>query len=368
MEQKTPGSNKDSNPGGDTPCQSVLIARFSALGDVALTIPVVYSACKCYPHVRFVMATRESMASLFINKPVNLEIEGINIKEDLSGMAGYRRVMKRLKAKYGFDTFIDLQNDASTRAMRLWCLLHSIKTLRLNHMQRSKRALARRTNKILLPLPSTRHRYKEVFFKAGMPLEETFGGLYGPGAKAPQEAFAGIIDFGKASGEQWIGLAPFALSAEKEYPTEMMEEVIKMLIARPRTTIFVFGGPGREEEIARRWAQTYPGVVPLAGTKYGFPAELALISNLDVMLTMDSANMHLASIAGTPAISIWGATHHYCGFKGWRQSESDMIQLPLPCRPCSVSGDKPCFRHDRLCLTAIRPETIYNKIIEKLHK
>lgn len=84
------------------------------------------------------------------------------------------------------------------------------------------------------------------------------------------------------------------------------------------------------------------------------------------MVSMDSANMHLASIAATPTISVWGATHSYCGFSGWRQSDSDMIQLPMTCRPCSVFGDKPCRRGDYLCMTAIKPDVIYKKILEKI--
>ncbi|MDE6541614.1 MAG: glycosyl transferase family 1, partial [Muribaculaceae bacterium] len=76
---------------------------------------------------------------------------------------------------------------------------------------------------------------------------------------------------------------------------------------------------------------------------------------LDCMLTMDSGNMHLAAIAGTPTLSIWGATHPYCGFAAWRQSDADTIQLPVPCRPCSVFGNRPCRRRDLMCLDAIRP-------------
>ena len=79
---------------------------------------------------------------------------------------------------------------------------------------------------------------------------------------------------------------------------------------------------------------------------------------------MDSANMHLAAIAGAPVLSIWGATHPYCGFKGWRQTDADTVQLPLDCRPCSVFGNKPCHRGDHLCMTAINLELIYKKIFK----
>jgi len=113
-----------------------------------------------------------------------------------------------------------------------------------------------------------------------------------------------------------------------------MEVVVASLSEKnPDTEIFLFGGGGDEKKILDAWESKYPRVRNLAGKKYGFKAELALINHLDVMVSMDSANMHLASITATPTISIWGATHSYCGFRGWRQSDSDMIQLPMSLPP-----------------------------------
>jgi len=149
-----------------------------------------------------------------------------------------------------------------------------------------------------------------------------------------------------------------------------MEKVLALLQARadqePGLRIFLFGGGASEQRVLEDWAARFPAATSLAGKRYGFPAELALINHLDVMLTMDSANMHMAAIAGAPTVSIWGATHPYCGFKGWRQTDESTVQLPLSCRPCSVFGDKPCMRGDLLCLTAIRPENVYNKITQVL--
>lgn len=130
--------------------------------------------------------------------------------------------------------------------------------------------------------------------------------------------------------------------------------------------MFLFGGGGEEAEILNSWAEKYHGVTSLAGKRYGFAAELALMNHLDLMLSMDSSNMHLAAIAGTRTITVWGATHPYCGFMGWRQSDADCIQLPMSCRPCSVFGNKPCLRGDYLCLNAIRPAEIL-KVISGAH-
>ena len=90
------------------------------------------------------------------------------------------------------------------------------------------------------------------------------------------------------------------------------------------------------------------------------------MSKLDVMLSMDSANMHLASLVGTRVVSVWGATHPYCGFMGWAQKQADIVQNNnLTCRPCSVFGNKPCYRGDFACMNTITPNEIIKKLEEE---
>lgn len=345
---------------------SVLIARFSAFGDVAMTIPVVYSACRCYPDVRFVLVTRPAMTSMFVNAPRNLTVIGADINDRYAGAAGLYRLVDELHREYRFDAFVDLHDVLRTRVMGLVCRLKGIRVSRLNKGRSHKRALTRRRNKVMLPLTSQRSRYREAFFKAGLPLTERFDGLFGGRATADPALFAKITA-PKPSGRRWVGIAPFAAHTGKIYPPDMMMEVVNRLAAEPDTDIFLLGGGGKEAEITASWAAHHPNVHSLAGQRYGFAAELALFNHFDAMLTMDSANMHLASIAGTPVVSIWGATHPYCGFKGWRQSEADMIQLPMTCRPCSVFGNKPCHRGDYMCLTGIKPDVIVEKVLKKLN-
>ena len=142
----------------------------------------------------------------------------------------------------------------------------------------------------------------------------------------------------------------------------MMEKVVAYLTTDSRNRLFLFGSGADESKTLQQWADTYPRCINMAGTRYGFTIELALMSWFDVMVSMDSANMHLASIAGTKVVSIWGATHPYCGFSGWRQSDDTAVQLDMECRPCSVFGNKPCFRGDYPCLAGITPEAVIEKI------
>lgn len=340
--------------------RSVLIARFSALGDVAMTVPVIYSACACYPDVTFTFVTRSSMTSIFINPPANLNVVGVRL-DDYSGTGGIYRLFRELREKYRFDAFIDLHDVLRTKLLRLFCHMHRLPVATINKGRKGKQALTRRHNKVLLPLTSTRARYRQTFHRIGLPVDNRFEGLYGHGRLGDASLFSQITE-PKADGEAWIGIAPFAKHTGKIYPPSLMEQVVKRLSSLGYTKIFLFGAGSNEEETLALWAERYPDTVSLAGKSYGFPIELALVSHLDVMVTMDSANMHLASLVNTPVVSVWGATHPYCGFKGWRQKEDDIVQLPMTCRPCSVFGNKPCFRGDYHCLRGISPQVILEHV------
>lgn len=350
----------------NTKPRNVLICRFSALGDVAMSIPVVYSVCRANPDTRFVYITKPAQQSLFVNAPSNLVVKGVDVKNKYKGVMGLGRLLSELRKEYSIDALVDLHGVLRTRIIALLCLLHGIKLSVIRKGRLNKRALTRSRNKVMLPLLSSRARYREVFYRLGFNMEQNFNGLYGNG-KGDPALFAEITP-SKQEGEQWIGIAPFAQHKGKIYPPEMMEKVVAELSSRPATKVFLFGGGEKEREVLGNWAAKYPNVKSVAEKRYGFPVELSLLSHLDLMVSMDSANMHLASIVRVRVVSIWGATHPYCGFKGYQQKESDIIQLSMTCRPCSVFGNKPCLRGDYLCLTGITPQVIINKITSILNQ
>ena len=115
--------------------------------------------------------------------------------------------------------------------------------------------------------------------------------------------------------------------------------------------------PGAEELLERLSAS---GISMAIATD--LDEELALMGELDVMLSLDSANVHLASLAGIPVVSVWGQTHPYGGFAGWKQSADNCIGVDMPCRPCSVRGDKECRFGDFRCLERIDTAVVITRI------
>ena len=95
--------------------------------------------------------------------------------------------------------------------------------------------------------------------------------------------------------------------------------------------------------------------------------EIALMNYLDLMICVDSSNMHLAALTGTNLLSIWGGTHPYAGFGPYGYPKENVLQISreeLPCRPCSVYGKATCHLGDFACLTRITVEQVSQRAEE----
>jgi len=220
-----------------------------------------------------------------------------------------------------------------------------------------KKLLTRFPYKVLKPLKRTTERYADVFRQLGLTVNLDYQLV-----KQPQPMAGDITSITGVKDQPWIGITPFAQYKGKTYPIEKMEEVINILSTQP-VKVFLFGGSPLDQEICAGWEAKFANVTSVI-RKLNMQQELVLISQLNVMLSMDSAGMHLASLKGTPVVSIWGATHHYAGFLGYGQSEDNIVADSIECRPCSVFGNKPCFRKDYACLYNIAPDTVVNSLLK----
>jgi len=326
---------------------TTLVIRLSSLGDVAIAIPIVYSVAKKYPDDQFIFLTKSAWQSLFINKPSNLEVFPVYTNDKHKGVRGIIRLLSELSVAINTKEVKVADLHGVVRSFPIDCRfkLKGKQVAIIDKGRREKQKLVRQKNKIMQPLKTSIDRYREVFQKLGYDSSLSFTGLF------PEKP---------AKGQIRIGIAPFARHKGKTYPLEQMEEVVSRLNELPNLQITLFGS---KEEIMQLddWTKKYGNVTTVAG-KMTLQEELLLMNQMDLMVTMDSANMHLASLVNTPVVSIWGATHPFAGFYGYNQDESNIIQIDLPCRPCSIFGNKPCFRNDYACLKQITPEMIVDKI------
>lgn len=340
----------------------VLVIRLSAMADVAMALPAVYSVARANPQDSFTMLTQAYLMPVFMNRPPNLEMLGISTRGAEKGLCGLLRFASAL-VKYDFDCVVDLNDLLRTFILRTAFRLRGKPVYVIDKIRRRYPPLMRQSNKVREPLPTIFERYADLFQSAGLAFSYTFRSLFEhhPADLSRVEAAAG----GKAG--KWLGIAPFARYRGKVYPVDEMEQVVATLSKQEGLTLFLFGAKGYEAAILEEWAYRYPHVINVVG-KYTLDDELALISRLDLLLSMDSANMHFASLVGTRVLSVWGATHPYTGFYGYRQRPEDRIALDLPCRPCSKFGKRDCVRGDWACLTRLPAEMIVRRVWEALDK
>jgi ADP-heptose:LPS heptosyltransferase len=336
-----------------TGIKHILVIRFSAMGDVAMTVPVIKALLEQNPELQVSYISRPAFAAFFDDIP-RLNYIAADLDRDYSGPGGIIKLFRELKTGR-YDALADLHNNLRSKILRRLFRLSGLTYAYIDKGRSEKKLLTRFPGKVLKPLKLTTERYADVFRKLGFQLV-----LEHRLIKQPVQLTDELIAITGEKTRQWIGIAPFAKHKGKIYPLERMEEVVSILNNRD-ITIFLFGGSLLEEEICRQWESHYKNVISLVNC-LTMRQELLLISQLDVMLSMDSAGMHLASLEGVPVVSVWGATHHYAGFLGYGQSESNIVADDIECRPCSVYGDKPCFRKDYACLYHIDPATIINSL------
>lgn len=334
----------------------LLAIRFSALGDVAMTVPVIDSLARQYPDLSITMLSKGFVAPLFAHMPANVHFKGVNLN-DYKGLSGLYRLFKELKREQ-FDAIADIHDVLRTKILRLFFALSGVKIAHIDKGRKEKKALCQPKSKHMVLLKSSFQRYADVFQSLGFPVKVQFHSIF-DGEKGNATLFDQLAK--PVANERWIGFAPFATHKGKILPIATTTEVINLLCEDKHNQLFLFGGGQEEIKQLNALAEGKSQVIVVAG-KLKMTGELALMSYLDVMISMDSANMHLASLVGIPVVSIWGATHPYAGFMGWGQSENLAVQTALSCRPCSIFGNKPCMRNDYACLNDLTAQEIVSKV------
>lgn len=342
--------------------EHILIIRFSALGDVAMAVPVVYSLAHQYPNVRITVLSRAYARSLFENLAPNVGFMEADLKREYHGIKGLNALYRRLTAKQ-FTAVADLHNVLRSEFLRVRFNIGRYKVAHIDKHRKGRRRLTSIVNKFMEQQPSSFQNYADVLARLGYPVKMDFRSIFpkegGDLNLLPSEAISQQL----TANSQLIGIAPFAAHEGKIYPLSKMQQVLEKVMAlHPEARIFLFGKGEQEDKQFTKWCEQYKQCVHVSNEVETLYQELILMSHLDVMVSMDSANMHLASLVAIPVVSIWGATHPYAGFMGWNQDPDNVIQVPLECRPCSIYGQKPCMRGDYACMNNIAPETIVERI------
>ncbi|WP_394767949.1 glycosyltransferase family 9 protein [Ferruginibacter sp.] len=333
----------------------ILVIRFSAMGDVAMTVPVLKNLLQQNQYLQITVVSNAFFKPLFTGLE-RCHFHAAHLKKEHKGVTGIYRLYKELKALKPFTAIADLHGVLRSFNLRLFFGFSNIPIAAIDKGRKEKKLLTRKKDKHLVQLTTSFERYAVVFRNLGYTCElKNEQPIF---SRQPLPAAAKFFFKGK---EKVIGIAPFAQHFQKMYPLQQTKNVVKAL-SDAGHSILLLGGGQPEIETLQQWQDEIKGNVFSIAGKFSFAEELAIISNLTQMLSMDSANMHLASLYAVPVISIWGATHPFAGFYGWGQPVENMVNVDIYCRPCSVFGNKPCYRGDFACMMRIEENTIIDKV------
>jgi ADP-heptose:LPS heptosyltransferase len=327
------------------------------MGDVAMTVPVLRALVLQHPDVKITMVSRPFFQPFFEGIP-NVNLFGVDLKERHKGFFGLFRLFSDLR-KLDIDLVADLHNVLRSKVVRTLFALSGKKIAATDKGRAEKKALTSLTNKVFAPVKPMVERHVDTFNQLGFSID-----LANP--KFPEKAILSeeIISFTGTKNQNWIGIAPFAQYESKVYPSDLMQQVVDDLAKNKNVKIFLFGGGATEIQKLNQLQNNQDNVIIVAG-KLPFEAEIQLISNLNIMLSMDSGNSHIAAMLGVKVITLWGATHPYAGFKPFNQPDdfcltSDRKQFPF--LPTSIYGNKKVNGYDEVMRTILS-----SQVIEKIN-
>lgn len=326
------------------------------MGDVAMTVPVIQTFLKQHPNTKITFVSKSFLAPLFKGFK-NLDFISVDTKKRHKGIIGLYRLFSDLK-KLKPTHFADLHNVLRSKIVRLYfSLLSNVSIAKIDKGRKEKKALTRKKNKVFIQLKTSIERYKTVFNDLGFNIDLNKVKL--SEKKILSDEITSIVGIKK---NKWIGIAPFAAFNSKTYPLDLMKEVITSL-SQKGFKILLFGGKP-DIDILKTIETENKNVFSIAGKLNGLKNELDLISNLDLMLSMDSANAHLAAMQNIKTVTIWGNTHPYAGFAPYNQPKEHQIVPNLkkfPLLPCSIYGNKTLEGYENV-MRSIAPTRIVEKI------
>jgi len=326
------------------------------MGDVALTIPALKGMREQYPEVELTLLTRAAFKPFFSSVP-GLDLFFPDLKKRHKGLYGLIRLFIDIKRQSEINYVIDLHDVLRSKLLRLLFRISGAPIAIIDKGRHEKRLLISGKKKV--QLKHSVERYCDVFAKVGYPVTPSKENWIVP---SPELISKTNILSGTRSGLN-IGVAPYAKHKLKMWPEQNMIRLLDLIAKNYKCRFWLFGG---NEDSGRLFALQcrIAGSTSLVG-KLSLNDELVFMSKLDMMISMDSSNMHMAALVGTKVISIWGGTDPLGGFAAWMQPENLSIRIPvdeLTCRPCTIYGKGDCKRLDFACMTWLTPEMVYKKI------
>ncbi|MFL5401558.1 MAG: glycosyltransferase family 9 protein [Gemmatimonadales bacterium] len=327
---------------------NILTVRFSSIGDILLTTPLLRAIRHRHPGSRITVVTKAAFSPLLSHNPHVNRVIALEPGRSLRGLAAELR-------EGGFTHQLDLHGSLRSLALRIlvpgrWTTYpkHRIARTLLIHTKRDFYRDRR-------PVP-------ERYFAAAKGLDLS------PDVSPPEfflspEAELEVSGWLRSSGLTpelpMVAVAPGAAHATKQWPLEHWRTLVARL-GELGVNVVIVGGPDDRALGVALAGRGQPRLASAAGT-FGLQATGALLRRSTAVVSGDTGVMHMATAVGTRAIALFGPTVWQFGFAPY-SPQATVLELALSCRPCSSQGGARCPLGHHRCMNDIEPALVYDAV------
>ena len=325
---------------------NILAVRFSSIGDILLTTPLLRVIRQTHPGARVTVLTKREYVPLLSHNPhVNLVL-GLAPNRSLLSLASELR-------GDGYTHLLDLHDNLRSRALR-FLVPGRWRTYPKHRFARAWLIRAKRNRY------RDRRPVAERYFTAADGLDVKPDGCppdFFLGAEAGEQVFDWLRKVKLEDESNIVALAPGAAHATKRWPLQHWQALVARNLESGAAVVIV-GGPD-DADLGAALANEGRGRVVTAAGVFGLQGTGALLQRAQVLVSGDTGVMHMATAVGTPVVSLFGPTVEAFGFFPYTRRAS-VLELPLPCRPCTAQGSSRCPLGHHRCMIDIQPSLVYD--------
>jgi len=318
---------------------SILAIRFSSIGDVLLTTPLIRAIRERYPAAHLAWLTKSAFAPLLSDNPRLNEVITLSPDQPLTSLAEDLRERR-------FTHILDLHGSLRTRMLRFlvpgrWSRYQKYRLAREILIRYKKNVYPR-----YAPVPE---RYFDAASSLGVKPDGGPPEFFLQG-QAREDAATWLATGGLSLERGLVAVAPGAAHNTKRWPAEYWRELVERLTALG-FAIVVVGGP---EDLALGNAVAEAGgtLAANAAGKFGLQGTGALLARCQVVVSGDTGIMHMATGVNTPVVALFGPTVRAFGFFPY-STRAVVLERDLDCRPCTAWGTERCPLGHHRCLRDI---------------
>jgi len=332
----------------------ILIIRFSSIGDIVLTTPVIRAVRNALPHVRLDFLTKRIFAELLQTNPHLDHLYTYDHEQSDQKLWKLGALLRENR----YDLCIDLHNNLRSHLFRQ--LIRPRKTVAYSK-QILRRTLLVKTGvscyRRIIQVPD---RYLNALAPFGVRGDEQGLELF-PTEQHDAHVQAIFQREHLRQDELVIGLGPTASFPLKQWPTEKFIALGAQLVRHDRARLIIFGGP-QDRDMGASIASQLPNAPIVLCGNVSLLESAAALTRCAVFVGNDTGLVHIAAAMRTPVVVMFGPTSEELGFYPYHAQSSE-ICTSLPCRPCTHTGKGRCrIRETHACMQRIPVEKVREEV------